>query len=43
MTIPWIFLQSNDSAVIAYCDEHYVIEFEFEGCFTNFKMFQINS
>lgn len=29
MTIPWIFLQSNDSAVIAYCDEHYVIIPEF--------------
>ncbi len=43
MTIPWIFIQSNHTAVIAYCDEHYVIEFEFEGCFMNFKMFQINS
>ena len=43
MTIPWIFLKKNSIGTIAYCDEDYVIEFEFEGCFTNFKKFQICS
>lgn len=43
MTIPWIFLKSSSEATIAYCNEDYVIEFEFEGCYTKFKNLEISS
>lgn len=43
MTIPWIFIKGSNMGTIAWCDENYVMEFEFEDCFQNFKEFQISS
>lgn len=43
MSIPWIFLQGNDRAMIAYCDEDYVLEFECMGIFSDFQGLTVSS